>query len=653
MKVLIKKSVIVLLSMMILLAGISWAETTTKKATVWGKYYISGYIGSTYLIKDIQGNLNLFKSQFNLREGLNIETISFRADKLPQEKAWLDAISLSVQGFGSEPYGLARLTLTKRNVFTLMGNYTERKFFLNVDSVANPLFEPDQEENLFGSFHTWNSREKTYDLTGMVTPFSWLKLTALWLRTKVEGDSLITLYLLNNQFPLHEPLNQTSDLFQLSANISLGNWFTYELTGLSQSFDLEQTTSSEPDNLGIKGLRWGKSSIYLTSQSRRTLVEAQTKGMKQFLYIKPLNWLSFKAKYSTTRTEGDSQAEEEINGQFIWPLYDFVSQATLLNTGSFDRRWTKGEAALQLDLLPSLYLTSGFKYYHYRLDNEDTLNISFFRSYYQKTVSLEEAHQPFLKLAQKRYYLQAGYYLTPQLEIRAGLARTNYSLEMGRGATQETSPYHLNSYYGSIKYQLSKSFSFFAAYDQGAYDFAFARLIPLESDAFKFKSQFKTGFGLTGSLSGRWRNLQNDELAYSSEFWGYGLNLVWSSSSRRWGAFLNLNRDELDSTMDIIRYVSLFVESSDVSRFKSQVSFISLGGWVKQGIFSFQGGFNYTEIKGTFPGYLRYPYLELKTTLYSGFSLLVRYRYYQVKQKLFNSQNYKAHLLNLGAEFSF
>ncbi len=34
--------------------------------------------------------------------------------------------------------------------------------------------------------------------------------------------------------------------------------------------------------------------------------------------------------------------------------------------------------------------------------------------------------------------------------------------------------------------------------------------------------------------------------------------------------------------MDIIRYVSLFVESSDVSQFKNQVSFISLGGWLKQ-----------------------------------------------------------------------
>jgi len=102
-----------------------------------------------------------------------------------------------------------------------------------------------------------------------------------------------------------------------------------------------------------------------------------------------------------------------------------------------------------------------------------------------------------LKLAQKRYYLQAGYYLTPQLKIRAGLARTNYSLEMGRGATQETFPYHLNSYYSSIKYQLSKSFSFFAAYDRGARganDFAFTRLTPLKSDAFKFKSCFKTGF---------------------------------------------------------------------------------------------------------------------------------------------------------------
>ncbi|HDJ22357.1 MAG TPA: hypothetical protein ENF17_00500 [Candidatus Aminicenantes bacterium] len=107
---------------------------------------------------------------------------------------------------------------------------------------------------------------------------------------------------------------------------------------MSQSFDLEQTTSSEPDNLETKGLPWGEPSIYLTGQSRRILIEAKTKGMKQFLFIKPLNWAPFKAKYSITRTEGDSQAEEEINGQFIRPLYDFISQATLLNTGRFDRR---------------------------------------------------------------------------------------------------------------------------------------------------------------------------------------------------------------------------------------------------------------------------------------------------------------------------
>ncbi|MCP2620166.1 hypothetical protein NLC35_02845 [Candidatus Aminicenantes bacterium AC-334-K16] len=656
MKAFFKKPVIVfLLTLVIILAKVALAETSAqkKKNTVWGKYYISGYFGSSYLVKDVQGNLNLFRSQFNLKEGLNVEGISLRADRLPQEKAFLDSISLSVQGFGAEPYGLARITLTKRNVFTLVGNYTERKFFLNVDSVANPLFDSDQEENLFGSFHTWNSREKTLDLTGIVVPFPWFKITASWQRTKLEGNSLITLYLLNNQFPLNEPLNQISNLVQLSGNLSLGNWLSYELTGLSQSFDLEQTASSDPNNLGIKGLPWGKSSIYLTSQSRQTIVEAQTKGIKQFLFIKPLPWLSLKAKYLTSRTEGDSQAQEEINGQFIWPLYDFISQATLLNAGKFNRRWTRGEAALQLDILPRLYLTSGFKYYYYRLDNEDTLNVSFFRSYYQKTVALEEYHNPFLKLAQKRYYLQVGYYLTPRLGIRAGLARTNYSLEMGRGEAQETSLYHLDSYSGSVNYKLSKSLSFFAAYDKGAYDFAFARLIPLKTDSLQFKSRFKTDFGLTGSLLFRWRSLQNDEFSYSSEQLGYGLNLMWQSSSGKWGAFLNLNQNDLDSIMDIIQYTSLFTESEDVSRFKSKVSFVNLGGWFKEGIFSFNGGFNYTEIKGTFPGYLRYPYLELKTALYSGISLIVRYRYYQVSQKLFRSQNYKAHLLNLGAEFAF
>lgn len=624
-----------------------------KKTSIWGKYYVTGYFGSSYLFKDVQGNSNLFKSQINLREGLNVESIFFQAHKLPQEKAFLDSIFLTVQGFGSEPYGLAKLTLTKRKIFTLTGSYTDRKFFLNVDSVINPLFDPSQEKNLYGSFHTWDSREKTFNLTATVNPLSWLGITASWQRTKLEGNSLITLYLLNNQFPLSEPLNQISDLFQLGGNFNFGNWVSYELRAISQSYDLEQTTTSEPNNLGIKGLPWGKSSIYLTDQSRNTVVDAQTEGINQFLFLKPLSWLSFKVKHSTTKTRGDSSAQEEIKGQFIWPLYDFVSQATLANSGKFSRRWTRGEASLQLDVLPGLYLQSGFKYYHYRLNNEDTLTVSFLRSYYQKTVTLSDYLNPFFNLTKKSYYLQAGYFLTPNFEIRAGFKRTNNSLDFGHGDELESSTFHLNSYSGSINYKISSFLSFFTSYEKGDYDFSFARLIPLKVDSWKIKSKFQTKWGLNGSLHFRWRNLKNDPISYSSELLSYGLSLNWQNPPGSVGAFLNLNRDDLDSTMDITRYVSLFTETADVSRFESKVNFFNLGGWFKKGFISFHGGFNNTEIKGTFPGFLRYPYLEIKTSIYSGLSLLVRYRYYHINQKLFKSQNYKAHLFNVGAEFAF
>ena len=625
-----------------------------KKERTWGSYLVSGSIEANHLFENIEGDRGLFRSQLNLKKGLNIGGISFRAYRDPEKKAFLDRMSLDVRGFGSEPYGRASFTLEKKELFSLSGGFTERKYFSDVASFANPLFNADSDDILFRSFHTWNTKEKSYDLSGRIKAFPWLNLNAFWQRTKMEGDSLITLRLLNNEFPLNEPLNQVNNVFRLGGEINIKNWLVYSLTGIYQKFELDQTTSTSESNIGIRGLPGGISSTYLSSQSRETKVDIEAWATDHSLQINPYSWLSIDGSYLSNRTRGHSTGNEDIEGRFIWPLYDIVSSATYLNQGRIKKDLDKADFAIHFQQSTQFRLNAGFDYHKYSIENTDSLDYSFTREYYNKTVIGNETSSPLLKLQQDRYFLDAGLAINTHFTAGAGYSRTIYKLGLSsHQAPDSYYTYKLNSYYGALKLSLTKAFSLKTTLEQGDYDNVFARLIPLETSSLKFEAQFNVANDIQGSFFYKHQKLENSSFSYSSSLNGYGGNMTAKFFSGHFGAVCHFSKNDFSSSMDIIRFVSMFREIEDISEYTSDVTYYSGGIWYRKGIFKLDAGYSLTKVDGTFPLKTRLPYLIASLRLFSNFAVNINYRYFYHDQNLFKSQSYKAHIYNIGFIFDF
>ncbi len=623
-----------------------------SKEITWGSYLVSGTFSTNYLLENVKGDLSLFRSQFNLKEGLNIGQTSFRAYRDPEKKAFLDRITFDLSGFGAEPYGRASISLEKTNVFSLGGGYSERKYFSDVASFANPLFDAESDNILFRGFHTWDTAEKSYDFNGDLRVFPWLKLNAYWQKTDLTGDSMITLRLMNNEFPLSEPIDQQSNVLRLGSEINIKDWLFYSVSGIYQKFDLNQTTSSQDENLGIRGLPSESSSIYLTSQSRKTQVDMKTWAQDHTLQIHPLSWLSMDGNITSSRSRGHSTGQESMEGQFIWPLYDLVSSAALLNKGSIKKDLDKANFTVHFNISPRFRLNTGYDYYKYTIDNTDNYNYSFTRTYYNRTVTGESDLSQFIGMEQKKYFLDGSYTFSPALTAGAGYASRTYTLRLESDLPDKDAySYKLNAYYGTLQFKLSKMFSLKATVEQGDYNNVFARLIPLKSSSMKFEGRFILSKDISGSLFYKNQKLENADFSYSSSYNGYGGNLNLKLGD--FGAVLQLSKNDLSSSMDIIRFVSLFTETEDVSQYTSDVIHASGGLWFRKGKFDLGAGYSLTEVKGTFPVKIQLPYVRVSVRLLSGFAVTLNYRYFNHNQVLFSSQNYKAHLFNFGFQYDF
>lgn len=624
------------------------------KEKVWGSYIVTGTLGTNYMVENVKGDDSLFRSQFNLKEGLNIGNTSFRAYKDPEKQAFLDRIALDISGFGAEPYGRASLRLEKKNKFSLSGGYTERKYFSDVASFANPLFDADSEDILFRSFHTWNTTERNYDIQGRLNVSSWLKLNAFWQRNDLGGDSLVTLRLMNNEFPLNEPVNQINDVFRLGGDFNIKDWLFYSIAGTYQKFGLDQTTSSDSNNLGIRGFPAGLSSTYLTDQSRHTEVELETWAHDHTLQVYPVSWMSLDGRFTSSSSEGNSTGEESIAGQFILPLYDFISSAALLNQGDLKKDLDKANLTAHFNFTPKLRLNTGFDYYNSTIDNSGTTSSSFTRAYNNKVVTTAMNTGQYIGIKQNRLFVDASYFLSSTLTAGAGFSQRQYTLRLGKNSAEKTShKYKLNAFFGSLQYRLSKMFTLKATLGKGGYDNVFARLIPQDSTTMKFEGSFTLRQNLSGALYFKHQKLENSDFSFSSKYNGYGGNINLRLLDEHLGLSLHFSKNDLSSAMDIVRFVSLFTEIEDISEYKSDVALISGGMWYKKGRWDLSAGYNQTEVKGTFPVKIQLPYARATVNLFSGFAVLVNYRYIHHNQDLFQSQNYKAHLLNFGFLYDF
>lgn len=625
-----------------------------REDKIWGNYFVSGVMGVSYLYDDISGDKNLFLSQFNLTRGVNIPEISFYAYRNPEKPGGLDLISVDVTGFGAEPFGRARFRLEKRRSFFLTGGYTERKYFADVASFANPIFNPDAEDTPYRSFHTWDTKERVYDLSARIQATSWWGFDAYWQRLDLEGDSLITLRLLNNEFPVSEPVNQTSNLFRLSSDINIKNYLFYKISGIYQTFDLDQTASSEGENVGIRGLPSGSAGIYLTDQSRTTKVELKTWTIDQSLQIFPIDTIAIDASYRKSSTDGTSTGDENMEGRFVWPFLDLVSSATLLNSGDIKRDFDKADAKIDFQLLPELRLRAGYEYYKYKIENTDNLDVTLTRSYYDRTESESFSFNPLIQMKYSKFYGEADLQIGNNLFASAGYAHSKNSLDLRRGGEEQDHSYKLNSYYGRLSYKLANQFSVKASLKKGDYDKVFARAIPLEATQAGIEAQGSFANNWSCSLFYKHQNLENDMFSYNSKLHSYGGHILYHATKGNHGARVHFSKNDLESAIDIIRFISSTPEAvEDISNYLSDVTHASGSLWYRKGIISLSGGYSYTKTKGTFPVKMEFPFAKLALKVVDDFAVTFDYRYYKHSQEIFVSQNYKAHLFNFGFLYTF
>jgi hypothetical protein len=191
---------------------VEWVPISTPERIYrpWKPYDLSFIMEVGGQAAAVDGNRDVYNSQQNYGDGFKVFQFDLRA--LGQEGAFFNELYLKGGGWGvNEPYSWTRFGFRKDRIVDFKGSFRQSQYDWYV-----PGFARDQHVN-----HT-DRRLQNYQMT--IFPRRQFRVKTGYRRNSSFGPSLTTLDFARGEFPLEEPILQTTDEYTVGVEGNLGRW---------------------------------------------------------------------------------------------------------------------------------------------------------------------------------------------------------------------------------------------------------------------------------------------------------------------------------------------------------------------------------------------------------------------------------------------
>ncbi len=322
-----------------------------------------------YRFTDVTGNLDLYRSQINEREGFLVRSLTWNGEGLHQ-MSFLDQARLDVSDLGAGPAGSLRFTAGLTGAYRLDLSYRRTEHFSAEPFFANPL----SGRGIFPSQHRYDRVRNTFgaELTllpgGVVSPFVGYE------RNRYEGPGATTYTLGGDEFLLGQDLSSTDQEFHVGADFAAGmvsgrvmqGWRKYRET---QTLSLAGPASG--NNLGpVLGQNVTASGI-----SRTTNTDANTPITNALLTIAPISRVKLVGTYVRANAESGDQSQEDSSGSFVsFALSRFFQGLSEGTSADAQSKMWRASGRLELSIIDGLDLTAGYSQRHRTLSGYELIS---------------------------------------------------------------------------------------------------------------------------------------------------------------------------------------------------------------------------------------------------------------------------------------
>jgi hypothetical protein len=473
-----------------------------------------------YRFASIGGDEGKYRSDVNYRNGIRLLSSYLTVNSQDGHGRLFDAISLSTQGLGNDPYEAATLRIEKNRLYRYDMIWRSNDYF-------NPGLTVANGEHLMDTNHRWQDHEIT------LLPQNWFRVRAGYSRTLQDGPALTTEQEFDTRgdvFPLFRDLREQYNEYRIGFDVSLRR---FRLTVLRRwEYFKEDSTDNLTATLAGASVPFGfaPDTSSLTAFTRAQPMRGNTGGWMGNLYGQE-KWLAVNARFTYAGGRGNFIQNESAVGV---DRFGAAQNRQIVVTGNADRPVTTGD--LNLTFLPESRLSivnntsvsntrmNGDNFYT-QVDNATGLaqNISFQFLGIRLITNATDLHYRF----SRTFDVFAGFRYSDR-QIRSIEARTTPGVPFNNFNTEQVNLLHAGVI--GVNWMPIKDLRFHAEAEVGSNNQPLAPFSLGDYHAIRSRLQYrKKNWSVGASYQENYNNNSIVITAYSSKARNYSAEASWSA----------------------------------------------------------------------------------------------------------------------------
>mgnify|MGYP001123565001 CR=1 FL=1 len=323
-----------------------------------------------YRWSDVTGNDEMFKSQVNEREGLQLRSLSYGLGDIRGTNA-IDHFRIDAADFGIGPNGLFRLEAGRTGYWKLNASYRMTDFYSNLPTIANPFLE----KGSLDSQHSYDRTRTSVDVDLELLPGKAVRPLVGFSYSRYAGPGLTTYHVGQDEFGLDQDLKEKDTEYRVGLAFDAGPFSGQVVQGW-RSFKGEETLKLSPgagagNNPGtILGVP-----ITLTSLTRTSTTDIDTPATSAVVTGKLGKAVRLTGTYVRAKADGEDESSENLAGNLVsFDILRYFKTLAEQTSATTEALYWRGSIRADIHLASGFDVTAGYTRRSRELDGYGLVN---------------------------------------------------------------------------------------------------------------------------------------------------------------------------------------------------------------------------------------------------------------------------------------
>lgn len=331
-------------------------------------------VAAGYQWLDVTGNHEMFRTQTGEKDGFRLDTFNLLLVDTKGSPGY-DRLRITASGLGSSPDSRLRIDASRARIYSLRLTWSRADVFNSLPGYANPL----QASGVFPGQHTLDRRRQGVNLDLEFLPGRHFTPLFGYSRSTYKGPAHTTYHFGQDEFLLTSNLDETVSEYRIGVGFSAGDfrgaviqgWRSLESTNAMALAAGAGSGNNLRPVLG-RGIDASRLDLHTRADVDTPFTSANVTGRL---------WDRVRVVGTYSRADADSEAAEtgDMAGHFAsFALQRFFGSAEQVAAGKASSLNWRGEARVEVEIVPGVDMSAGFRSSHRELDGHSFVTTKYF-----------------------------------------------------------------------------------------------------------------------------------------------------------------------------------------------------------------------------------------------------------------------------------